>query len=103
MRRVFSKSDFRTLSFGLALVVLAISLPVAAGVVIRSGHCQPELTMNICQPLQTFNPTLNKLLVPPAPSDPQFVLLDLGSSMEALPMHPDDHRAAPETPPPKFV
>jgi hypothetical protein len=103
MRRLFSKSDFQSLSFLLVLVVLSASLPLAAGVVILSGHNEPELTMNICQPLQTFNLTLNTMLAAPAPAMPEFLLVDLGSSMDAAPRHLADHRAAPDTPPPKLV
>jgi hypothetical protein len=103
MRRLLSKSDLQTLGFALAIVVLAASLPFAAGVVILSGHNEPELTVNTCQPLQTFNLTLNTLLAAPAPAVPEFVLLDLGSSGDAAPARLVDHRATPDTPPPKLV
>ena len=103
MRRLLSKSDFQTLSLALVLVVLSTSLPLAAGVVILPGHNEPELTMNICQPLQTFNLTLSTMLAAPAPAVPEFVLFDLGSAGDAAPARLVDHRAAPDTPPPKLV
>jgi len=103
MRRLFSKSDFQSLSFLLVLVVLSTSLPLAAGMVVLPGHNEPELTMNICQPLQTFNLTLNTILATPAPTMPEFVLFDFGSSGDVAPARLVDHRAAPDTPPPKLV
>ena len=102
MARLFSKTDRRNLSVVLSLVLLLVGMPSAVGLV-AAGPRQPELTINICQPLQTFNLTLNTLLAPPAPIVPEFVLIDVGSSVDATPARPVDHRAAPDTPPPKLV
>jgi hypothetical protein len=102
MRRLFSKTDLLSLSLVVSLALFLAGVPSTAGLVL-SGPSEPELTINICQPLQTFNLTLNTLLTPPAPIVPEFVLLDLGSSGDAVSARPTDHRAAPDTPPPKPV
>ena len=99
---LFSKTDRRQLSIVLSLVLFLVGLPSAVGLVVV-GPSQPELTINICQPLQTFNLTLNTLIARPVPIVPEFVLLDLGSSVDAAPARLVDHRATPDTPPPKLV
>ncbi|HEY1852642.1 MAG TPA: hypothetical protein VGG60_16595 [Candidatus Binataceae bacterium] len=103
MRRLFSKSDLQTLALTLTLVVLWTSIPLTTGVVIVSGQSEPELTMNVCQPLQAFDRVVNTLLARPATNEPEFILTDMGS---VVPQHPSrllDHRKAPDTPPPKIV
>jgi hypothetical protein len=102
MTRLFSKTDRRQLSLVLSLILVLAGLPSAVGLVIV-GSSQPEFTVNICQPLQAFNLTLNTLLVPPAPRVPEFLLLDFGPSPIAAPARSVDHRAAPDKPPPKIV
>jgi hypothetical protein len=102
MTRSFSKTDRRQLSIVLSLVLFLVGLPSVVGLVVV-GPSQPELTINICQPLQTFNLTLNTLLAPPAPTGAEFVLLDLGSAPIVAAVRPVDHHAAPDTPPPKLV
>ncbi|MGD0291274.1 MAG: hypothetical protein ABSC63_16685 [Candidatus Binataceae bacterium] len=102
MRRLFSQSDLQTLGFFLALIVLSASLPLTTGFVLVSGHSEPELTMNICQPLQTFNLVFNPLIARPAPTVPEFVLCDMGSAMIGESAPSVDYSADPDTPPPKL-
>jgi hypothetical protein len=103
MQRLFSKSDLQTLALTLALMVLWTSIPLTTGVVILSGHREPELTMNICQPLQTFDLVLNTLIARPATTEPEFILTETGSAVPREPARPIHFRKAPDTPPPKLV
>jgi len=103
MRRLFSKSDCQTLGFVLALVVLLAGLPMTTGIVLVSGHSEPELTINICQPLQTFNLRLNTLFARPALAVLQFVFWDMGSAVIRETARMLEYTAPPDTPPPKLV
>jgi len=103
MRRLFSKFDLQTLGFVLALVVLSTTLPSSVGIVIISDHGQPEITENICQPLQTFSLVFNILLARPAPAVPELVLCDMGSALPGGITRTVDRGEAPDTPPPRLV
>jgi len=103
MRRLFSKAALRDLSLLVAIVLLLASAPSIAGFVIVSEPSQPELTMNICQPLQTFNLVFNTLLARPEPCRPDFVICDMGSAALGETARTVDHREAPDTPPPKLI
>ena len=101
MRRLFSKTQLRDCSFPLAVILLLASASSTAGLVIVSGPAQPEWTINICQPLQTFDRVSNTLLARPAPEMPAFVLDDLGLNAASEILRLVDRRVAPDTPPPK--
>ena len=103
MLRLFSKFDLRTLGLVIALVVLSTTLPLLSGTIIISDHGQSELTMNICQPLQTFNLVLNTLVPRPVRAVPEFVLFDMGSAVLGETLRIVEHMEAPDTPPPKLV
>jgi hypothetical protein len=101
MRQLFSKADLRHLSLAVAVILLLASVPSTAALVIVSGPGQPELTVNICQPIQTFDRVSNILLARPATVLPEFVVRDLGSTALEEMARLVDHKAAPDTPPPK--
>ena len=101
MRHLFSKTDLRDLSVILAIVMLLASIPSTAGLVVVSGPSHPELTINICQPLQMFDRVSNTLLARPATVLPEFVLRDLGSTAVKKTVRLVDRNVAPDTPPPK--
>jgi hypothetical protein len=101
MRNLSSNTDSGTLALILAIVMLLASAPSTAGLVIVSGPSHPELTINICQPLQTFDRVSNVLLARPAAVMPEFVLRDWGSTAVKQPVQPADFIVAPDTPPPK--
>jgi hypothetical protein len=101
MRQLFSKTDLRHLSLVLAIVLLLASVPSTAGFVVVSGPSQPELTVNLCQPIQMFDRVSNALLARPATVLPEFVLRDLGSTAVREKVRLVDCRVAPDTPPPK--
>ncbi len=101
MRQLFSKADLRDLSLVVAIVLLLASATSTAGFVVVSGTSYPELTINICQPIQMFDRVSNTLLARPAPVLPEFVLRDLGSTTPKQMLRLVDCKSAPETPPPK--
>ncbi len=100
MRQLFSKADLRDLSLVVAIVMLLASVPTTAGVVV-AGPSHPELTVNICQPIQMFDPVSNTLLARPATVLLEFVLRDLGSTAVKKAVRLVDFKVAPDTPPPK--
>ncbi len=102
MRHFFSKADLRDLSSAVAIIMLLASFPSTAGFVVISGPSHPELTANICQPLQTIDRASSTLLARPATIQPEFVLLDLGRTVVKMAGRPVDFRFAPDTPPPKL-
>ena len=102
MNQLFSKADLRHLSLVVAIVLLLASVPSTAGFVVVSGPTQPEFTINICQPIQTFDRVSNTLLARPALVLPEFVLRDLGSTAVREALQLVDCKVVPDTPPPKF-
>jgi hypothetical protein len=101
MKQLFSKTELRDLSVTLAIVMLLVSIPSTAGLVVVSGPSHPEWTINICQPLQMFDRVSNTLLARPATVLPEFVLWDLGSTAVEQAVRLIHLKVAPDTPPPK--
>ena len=101
MRQLFSKADLRDLGLVMAIVMLLASVPSAAAFVVISGPSRPELTINICQPIQACDRASKPLLARPAMALPKFVLCDLGSTAATETARLADCKVAPETPPPK--
>ena len=102
MRNLFSKTDLRDLSLVVAIVMLLASVPSTTGLVVVAGPSHSELTVNICQPLQTFDRVSNTLLARPATVQPDFVLRDLGLTAVKKAVRLVDFKVAPDTPPPKL-
>ena len=101
MTQLFSKAELRILSSVLAVVLLLLSIPLTGGIVLVSGPSQPELTINVCQPIQAFDRVSNTSFARPAVNVPQFVLSFLGSlTAEAITVV-SERNVAPDTPPPK--
>jgi hypothetical protein len=101
MRQLFSKADLRDLSLTVAIVLLLANIPPTARFVVVTGPSQPELTINICQPIQMFDRVSNTLRARPATVLPEFVLRDLGSTAVKETVRLVDCKVAPDTPPPK--
>jgi hypothetical protein len=101
MRQLFSKADLRDLSLVLAVVMLLASVPSNPAFVVVSGPSRPELTINICQPVQMFDRVSNILLARPATVLPEFVLRAVGSTAAKQAARLVDFKVAPDTPPPK--
>jgi hypothetical protein len=102
MRHLFSKRDLRDLSLIMAIVMLLGGVPATAGLVVVAGPSHPELTINICQPLQMVDLVSNTLLARPATVQPDFVLRDLGLTAVKKAVRLVDFKVAPDTPPPKL-
>jgi hypothetical protein len=101
MRQPFSQSGLRTISAVLAIILLLSSIPLTAGTVLVSGPSQPEISINICQPIHAFDRVSNISLARPALNPPQFVLSFLSSfRAKAIPVV-SERNAAPDTPPPQ--
>ena len=101
MRQLFSKADLRDLSLIMAIVVLLASVPSSAGLVVVSGPSRPELTINICQPIQMLDRVSNTSLARPAAVLPEFIARHLGSIAPKETVRLADCKVAPDTPPPK--
>jgi hypothetical protein len=102
MKRFFSHTELRSLSFIFALLLLLSSIPLSSGVVTVPTPSYPEFTINICQPIQAIGSASNTILARPSP-DLTLVLFYLGwfEGMTALKVV--ERSVAPETPPPKPV
>src|ERR1039457_2860615 len=101
MRQLFSKADVRDLSLIVAVVMLLASIPANPGVVVVSGPSRPELTVNICQPIQMLDRESNTLLERPATVFPGFILRHRAPSGLKETVWLVERKAAPDTPPPK--
>lgn len=102
MRQLFSRTDLRVLSSILAVVLLLSSSPLTAGIVISPGPIQPEITINICHPIQTFDFVSTTLLARPAAGRPELLLRDFGSVTANAIVQLIEYRVPPDTPPPKL-
>jgi len=103
MRKLFSAADLQALSVVMAVALLLSTIPLTSGVVIVFGPAQPELTINICHPLQTFEGTSNTILARPAATGLGFGLPDFGFISLKPSTQPNDRNVAPDTPPPKHL
>jgi len=82
-------------------MLLLSSAPLTNGVVVAAGSSQPEFTLNICQPVQTFTCPSTIVLARPAGIALQFVLLSSGSMTFKPPARILERDLSPDTPPPK--
>jgi hypothetical protein len=101
MRQLFSKADLRSLSSVLAVVILLGSSPLTVGVAVRPARSHPEITADICRPIQSFDLVSTTLLARPADVKPEPLLRDLGPVATNVAMQLIEFRVAPDTPPPK--
>ena len=86
----------------IAVVILLGGFSLAAGAIVVSGPSHPELTVNICQPLQSSAPAASVLLARPAiVSMSDVVLADLGSLVVSALTRTSADSSGPDTPPPK--
>jgi hypothetical protein len=99
--RLLSKSDLRTISSILAVVLLIASAPSTAGLALVAGPNHPELTVNVCRPIQSFDRAANILLARPAPIIIEHPIGKLVPVTAEAPVRIDDCISGPEPPPPK--
>jgi len=102
MRRIFPNRDLRFLSAALAVVLFMASAPLTAGVIVVSGPSHPELTVDICHPVQALDLVPGILLARPAAAILESVLCNLGSITADAAPRSIELWIAPDTPPPKL-
>jgi hypothetical protein len=103
MKRWFSNSELRGLSWMMAAIILAGSMSLAMGVALASGPVHPELTINICQPLQVSMVATSTLLARPAPPVSDFAVKQTGSTVIGAVTLSGAEPCAPDTPPPRPI
>ncbi len=86
----------------MAAVLFMASAPLTAGVIVVSGPSHPELSVDICHPVQSVDVIPGILLARPAPALLDSILCDFGSSGDDAAAPSSDLRIAPDTPPPKL-
>ena len=100
---LFTKSELSSLSAVLAFVIVLGSIPQSVGVMIRPGPSCPEITGNICNPLQSFQVASNIVLARPAIANCETALRDLGPIVGIFTARLIEPRVAPDTPPPEAL
>jgi len=101
MRQQVSRADSRALSLMLVFVLLLGSVSLSTGVVIVSRPNHAELTVNICQPIQTCDGVPSILIARPSVSASEFVL-SFSGSVAVTPSSPIiECKVVPDTPPPE--
>jgi hypothetical protein len=101
MRQLFSIAERRTISSVLAVVLLSSSIQLTSGIILVGGARQPEITINICQPIPGFDRVSNTSLAHPAMNVPRFFLAFLDSLKATVIVEVSERNITPDTPPPK--
>ncbi|MBV8137177.1 MAG: hypothetical protein JO121_16335 [Deltaproteobacteria bacterium] len=96
-----SNCKTRGLSALLALSILLGSFSVVTGVCIVGGLDHPELALEMCHPLQSFNVVSTPLIAPPVSSFQHPVLYAQGAIPERTKSKIVNLNVAPDPPPPK--
>jgi hypothetical protein len=80
------------------------TIPLTSGVVFVPAPSHPEITVNVCTPIQMLSSALSSTLARPSVSVPRFVLF-FGGSVKATPSGDVvECSEPPDTPPPeRFV
>ena len=99
--RLFSKSDLRALSAILAVVLLIAGAPSTAGLAFVAGPNHPQLTVDLCHPIQSFDHSVNVLFARPAPTTIEYVIGNFVTVAAELPVRIGSYISGPEPPPPK--
>ncbi len=102
MTRLFSNTDLRGLSLIVAIAMLLTALPVFSAVSIVTSSGRPEITNNICHPIQASECAPETTLARPAVGLPDIVLCDFGPTALGQTARLGDFKIAPDTPPPKI-
>ncbi|HYB90465.1 MAG TPA: hypothetical protein VEC38_05410 [Candidatus Binataceae bacterium] len=103
MRHLFSRIELQALSSVLAAALLLGSIPLTTGVVLVCGPIHPELTVNICYPIQSFDRMSNGAVARPAAAVLKSTLFDLGCAAGIGTAPIIERGIVPDTPPPKRI
>ena len=102
MNLPFAKCRSRAMSAVLAAVILLGSVPALTGVCTVSGPAHPQVTLDVCHPLQAFNAVDKVFLAHPDTGNIPDPALDFQGTVPDHSTHKlIDLRFAPDPPPPK--
>lgn len=104
MNFLFAKCRSQAMSALLAAVILLGSVPALTGVCIVSGPGHPQVTLDVCHPLQAFNTVDKVFLAHPDAGNIADPALDFQGTVPDRSMHKlIDLAFAPDPPPPKAL
>jgi hypothetical protein len=98
-----SKFESRGLSAALAMLILLGSVYVSSGLGIVPGSAHPEIALDVCHPLQTFNLVSKVLITRPDSGFPRPALDVRGTIPEQPTIRIISLSFAPDPPPPKAL
>ena len=102
MSLLFAKCRSRGISAVLAAVILLGSVPALSGTYIASGPEHPQITLDVCNPLQRPSPVSKVFLAHPDSGIlPEPVFEFQGTIPESSTLRLIDLTFAPDPPPPK--
>ena len=101
MRLNWLRSVSSELSPLLALVILLGSLPLMTGLCIIGGPEHPQLSLDVCHPVQSFNLAGNVLIAPPASAPDEPAIVPQGYVADPPPAKLIEISLTPDLPPPK--
>jgi hypothetical protein len=103
MRLPPTKYRSRTLAVLLASCLLLGSFPVVTGLCITPGPQAPEISLDVCHPLQAANPIANVVVARPASGLSVPEILARRSSVERPVARLVNFISTPDPPPPKTL
>jgi hypothetical protein len=101
MRLVLTRCKSPGVSLLLAACVLIGSLSVTTGLRIVPGPDRPEISLDVCHPLQTLNVAAATLIAPPASAPATPVLYEQGVIAQGPAAKTVARSFPPDPPPPK--
>jgi hypothetical protein len=98
-----ARHGLRGLSGVLALSILIGNFSVVTGLCLTPGPDRPQISLDVCHPLQTPNLVANTLLARPAAGLSQPRIRSLGSVLELPSAKFTKNVFSPDPPPPKAL
>jgi len=102
MRAIFTNADLRDLSRAMVFVLMLVGVPCDLGLTIVHSHERPQITLNTCQALDSYDRSVNLGLALPVMETTQDRLLDLGFQSHEMPEPVMKRPIVPDTPPPEL-
>src|SRR5208282_6199897 len=101
MRLLLTRFNLPSLSLLLAFCALIGSFSVTTGLRVVPGPDRPEISLDVCHPLQTLNLAATTLIAPPASGPTTPVLYEQGVIAQGPAAKTIDRIFAPDPPPPQ--
>jgi hypothetical protein len=98
-----TKCSSRLMSLLLAFCILLGSFTVVTGLRVTPGPAHPEISLDVCHPLQTPNLVASVLIARPAAGLSEPVIYSQGSIAERSAARLTEYAFAPDPPPPKAL